>query len=733
MINVKVFQKPAILILPFLIVSVVVTCPLWQPCPAAAQEEVNQQNRSTNSQRTGNAGDSTYPPKLHGSEEHVYKTVEGIQLKAWMYRPQSESEKLRPAVVFFFGGGWTNGNPHQFQSHCEYLKSRGVVGITCDYRVASRHGVKAVSCVEDAKSAIRWVRTHAAEFGIDPDRIAAAGGSAGGHIAACTGTLSQYDRKEEDLAISSRPDAMVLFNPALLMAPFEGAKIHDWSAEKFQELQLRLGVPGQTLSPVHNVKAGQPPTLILHGDSDTTVPIATAKVFADAMIKAGNQCELAAFRGAGHGFFNLRGPTSTVGSDALALDNRIQWHRRAILRMDEFLQSLKWIAGPATVAIVDNDNVRVRGHLLNCLHRFQEQKEGHVAFLGGSITEMNGYRPIMETWLTEQFPQTTFNFTNAGIASTCSHTGAFRLDRDVLQKGPVDLLLVEFAVNDDQDAGHSDINCLLGMEGIIRHVRRQNPRSDIVMIHFVNPGMVEQLKAGNEPLSSRQHERLARYYGVSSVYLSREVTDRIFQDKLTWQEYGGTHPGPVGNQLAASLVQKALSAGWSVGAHSEADANGNVAEVLPHPMPESMLQAGSFEDGRLVDHGSLVINSGWTIGIPDWNDIGGSFRSRFANDQSVFADQPGAELSLSFNGNAVGVYVLAGPDAGQLQFQLDDGPWQTVELFHAFSKGLHYPRTVMLQSQLTSGNHRVTVQISDKSHSASTGHAARILSFVVNE
>ena len=141
-------------------------------------------------------------------------------------------------------------------------------------------------------------------------------------------------------------------------------------------------------------------------------------------------------------------------------------------------------------AVIESGNEHLRGNQLNCLHKFEHDQTGHVAFLGGSITEMDGYRPRVEAWLMARFPDTKFTFTNAGIASTCSHTGAFRLERDVLSKGPVDLLLVEFSVNDDQDAHHSADDCIRGMEGIVRHVSRYNPQADIVMIQFVNPEML---------------------------------------------------------------------------------------------------------------------------------------------------------------------------------------------------------------------------------------------------
>ena len=126
---------------------------------------------------------------------------------------------------------------------------------------------------------------------------------------------------------------------------------------------------------------------------------------------------------------------------------------------------------------VSDDHYHQRGSLTNSKFVFESTKRGHVAFIGGSITEMNGYRPLMSDYLTQQFPATQFTFTNAGIASTCSMTGAHRIQRDVLSKGPVDLLFIEFAVNDDQDAGHARQECIRGMEGILRQVHHHNLHS----------------------------------------------------------------------------------------------------------------------------------------------------------------------------------------------------------------------------------------------------------------
>ena len=116
------------------------------------------------------------------------------------------------------------GNPVQFQKHCEYLAARDMVAMTVDYRVSSRHGVTANQCVADAKSAVRWMRSNADRLGIDRNKIVAAGGSAGGHLAASTAILPDHDDPNDDLSLSAVPNAMALFNPAVVLATIPGER-----------------------------------------------------------------------------------------------------------------------------------------------------------------------------------------------------------------------------------------------------------------------------------------------------------------------------------------------------------------------------------------------------------------------------------------------------------------------------------------------------------------------------
>jgi len=197
----------------------------------------------------------------------------------------------RPCIVFFFGGGWTGGNTNQFYAQSKYLSSRGMVTICAQYR-RSLKNAKPVWCVEDARSSMRFLRKHASKLGLDPNRIAAGGGSAGGHLAAATATISAFDCKDDDLSVSAVPDALVLFNPVFDNGPkgFGHAK---------------LGKDYKRFSPIDNLNGKQPPTIVFLGDRDKHLPVASANRYEKSMKAKGNLCKTCIYEGKGHGFFNL--------------------------------------------------------------------------------------------------------------------------------------------------------------------------------------------------------------------------------------------------------------------------------------------------------------------------------------------------------------------------------------------------------------------------------------------
>ena len=246
-------------------------------------------------------------------EAVVYKTAGETQLALHVHRTQ-QTKRPAAAIVFFFGGGWNAGKPSQFFPHCEHLARKGMVAIAAEYRVKSRHGATPFDCLEDAFSAITYVREHANALGIDPQRIAAGGGSAGGHLAAATATVPISIQAN----VSPRPNALVLFNPVFDNGP-EGYG-HARVKERYREI-----------SPIHNLKGKQvPPTIVFLGTQDKLIPVATARKYEALMHESGNRCDLHLYEGQKHGFFNHRKKGN-------------QFYAKTVREMDRFLTSLGYL------------------------------------------------------------------------------------------------------------------------------------------------------------------------------------------------------------------------------------------------------------------------------------------------------------------------------------------------------------------------------------------------------
>ena len=247
-------------------------------------------------------------------DTHIYKSVGKANLELDVYMPEGHSvNSSKPAVVFFFGGGWRGGDRSQFAPHAAYLASRGIIGITVTYRTKNSHGVTPYECVIDARSAVRWVRSNAAILGVDPARIAVSGGSAGGHLALCTTLLDSPDEDGEDLSVSCKGNAMILFNPVTNTA----------------SITARFGEHAKPLSPQHHITGELPPGILFHGKSDTTVAYKMVEQFTASMKEAGNDLTLFGYEGQKHGFFNKR--------------NNNGYYEKTVAEVDAFLVKLGYL------------------------------------------------------------------------------------------------------------------------------------------------------------------------------------------------------------------------------------------------------------------------------------------------------------------------------------------------------------------------------------------------------
>lgn len=252
----------------------------------------------------------------------VYKKIGDVELEMVMYKPLISSNQKLPAVVFFFGGGWVGGDPSQFNLHAEYLATRGIFVFCPDYRTQSRHSTTPFESVKDAKSAIRYLKVHASELGIDANKIVASGGSAGGHLAACTALIDNIDEETDDLSVSSVPMLLLLFNPVV----DTGKK--GYGQEKLAGREFEL-------SPVHHITPSVPETLIMHGKDDKTVPYENVHRFNYLMKQQGNKSTLIGYKKQGHGFFNY--------------SNSPKYFRKTLMKAESFLDEHNLLKGESWI------------------------------------------------------------------------------------------------------------------------------------------------------------------------------------------------------------------------------------------------------------------------------------------------------------------------------------------------------------------------------------------------
>ena len=246
----------------------------------------------------------------------LYKEIDTTRLYMTVINPvKMDTTRHYPALVFFFGGGWTGGDVKQFEPQARYFSQRGLVCFLVDYRVKNRQKTTPFEAVKDAKSAIRFIRAHATGFHIDTSKIIASGGSAGGHLAATTAVITDYNEITDDTSVSCVPNALVLFNPVIDNGP---------DGYGFE----RIGDAYKTFSPMHNIKTGMPPTIFMLGTKDNLIPVETGKKYQKEMEKVGSRCELKIYEDGIHGFFNYK---------------NFDFYKKTVMDTDTFLQSLGYL------------------------------------------------------------------------------------------------------------------------------------------------------------------------------------------------------------------------------------------------------------------------------------------------------------------------------------------------------------------------------------------------------
>jgi acetyl esterase/lipase len=279
------------------------------------------------------------------AREIVYKQVAEGPLKLHAFLPaRSGPDERRPAIVWIHGGAWVGGTLEGFMPHARYMAERGLVAFNLEYRLLKPAGPTMAECIADCQSAIRYLRVHAAELGIDPARIAVAGDSAGGHLTAALGTLGDFGDPAEAPGISARPDVMILLNPVLDLTEDDWIRYAVGGPALADRTQPRPHGPAdlaraRALSPIFHAHAGVPPSLLLHGLDDKIVPVSQARRFAEALAQAGVRCDLRLLEKQGHAFgiAYWRAPEPTVVE--------------TLRTIDAYLTTLGYVAGPPTLSL----------------------------------------------------------------------------------------------------------------------------------------------------------------------------------------------------------------------------------------------------------------------------------------------------------------------------------------------------------------------------------------------
>lgn len=349
-----------------------------------------------------------------------------------------------------------------------------------------------------------------------------------------------------------------------------------------------------------------------------------------------------------------------------------------------------------------------------------------VGFLGGSVTagagasdpEKTSWRALVSRHLQSKFPDSAFRFVNGAIGGTDSVYGAFRFGSHIMDVAVPDLLFAEFSVNDDGDRTRS----IRGMEGIVRHARTINPDMSVCFLYSARHGETDGFRKGETRPNIVHHEEVAAHYGLPSLNFAAEFNRLLADGVWTWDRFSedDVHPTDDGYRIYADSICAFLDGLLGSGSSTKPAGPG----TLPAP-----LDAFNYGPGRLLSPDVLEDPTGWKYEaawsaekVCNWNPPAAV----------LSAEWPGSRFSLAFEGRAVGLALLAGMDAGAIDYRIDGLEWQRAELFDDYCKMFHRPKIALLADGLIPGIHRLEVRVSERSHGDSMGYAVRIQSILLN-
>jgi len=373
-------------------------------------------------------------------------------------------------------------------------------------------------------------------------------------------------------------------------------------------------------------------------------------------------------------------------------------------------------------ASAQNSYIEHYGNLGNAFYQIKVKQEANVVFLGGSITNMKGWRDKVCEYLSTTYPATRFNFINAGIPSLGSLPHAFRFNKDVISKGRVDLLFVESAVNDRVN-GTPPQTQQRALEGIVRHMLTENPAANIVMMAFVDPDKMKDYRSRKVPAEVQLHNDIAKYYHLPFINLAKEITDRIDKGEFTWEgDFKDLHPSPFGQELYFASIQRLLALEGSKPVPAK-----QVKAKLPPPVDLSNYAHADYYDiHNAINKKGFSINESWQPA----DSVG--TRPGFVRVPMLVSDGSEASLELPFTGRTIGIGIVSGPDAGYIRYSIDGQAMQELDLHTQWSKSLYLPWYVLLGDELKPEKHILHLETGGP-HQGLSKNVCRIVYFLVNE
>lgn len=400
----------------------------------------------------------------------------------------------------------------------------------------------------------------------------------------------------------------------------------------------------------------------------------------------------------------------------------LEGHHFPINKTEEWAEFIVKNSFPVKKPLRNESYFNVRNGLKNAYIAIAENKKATVAFLGGSITYNKGWRDKTCAYLKEAFPATEFRFIAAGIPSLGSLPHAFRMQRDLLDSGKIDLLFVEAAVNDRAN-GTDSLTQVRSLEGIIQHAKAANPNMDIVLMSFADPAKTKDYDNCKEPVEIKNHELVAAHYQLPSINLAKEIRDKIQNNEFSWAyDFKDLHPSVFGQELYFSTIKSLLKQSFN---------HNNI--LTDKSLSLKPLNKGSFNRGKYYSIENAQHDAQWMLD-KDWTPTDGlPTREGFVHVPMLVATTPESTLSLKFKGTAVGISIISGADAGIISYSIDNAPFKNLDLYTQWSGQLHLPWYLILGADLSPKTHTLRLKISTEKNPKSKGTACRIVHFLVNE